>query len=241
MKAHVQPPRLPRPRAALRRQLDQLGAHRRAGRSTTSPPRSRSARRTARSPSPCRPAISATSSPATSPQRMGLPIDRLVDRHQRQRHPGAHARDRRLRAARGGADHLAVDGHPGLVEFRAPAVRGLRPRRRGGARADGLARAVAAASRCPSQALSADPRAVHRRSRRRGGDRRDHPHRRCARPATCVDPHTAVGARRRREGNARSGGADDRAGTAHPAKFPDAVEAACGVAPGAAGLARRPA
>ena len=24
-------------------------------------------------------------------QRMGLPIDRLVDRHQRQRHPGAHA------------------------------------------------------------------------------------------------------------------------------------------------------
>ena len=29
---HVQPSRLPRPRAALRRQLDQLGAHRRAGR-----------------------------------------------------------------------------------------------------------------------------------------------------------------------------------------------------------------
>ena len=63
---HVQPPRLPRPGAALRRQFDQLGAHRRAGRSITSPPRSRSARRTARSPSRCRPGISATSMPAMS-------------------------------------------------------------------------------------------------------------------------------------------------------------------------------
>ena len=44
----------------------------------------------------------------------------------------------------------------------------------------------------------------------------------------------------RREGNARSGGADGRARrTAHPAKFPDAVEAACGVRPALAGLARR--
>jgi threonine synthase len=29
-------------------------------------------------------------------KRMGLPIERLVDRHQRQRHPGAHAEDRHL-------------------------------------------------------------------------------------------------------------------------------------------------
>jgi threonine synthase len=36
----------------------------------------RSARPTGRSRSPCRPAISATSSPATSPRQMGLPVER---------------------------------------------------------------------------------------------------------------------------------------------------------------------
>ncbi len=41
------------------------------------------------------------------------------DRNQCQRHPGAHARDRRLRDARRGRDLLALDGHPGVVEFRA--------------------------------------------------------------------------------------------------------------------------
>jgi threonine synthase len=46
-------------------------------------------------------------------------------RHQRQRHSGAHACDRHLRIARGGADDLAVDGHSGLVEFRAAPVRRL--------------------------------------------------------------------------------------------------------------------
>ena len=46
-----------------------------------------------------------------------------------QRHPGPHLRDRRLRAARRGGDHLAVDGYPGLVEFRAAVVRRLWPRR----------------------------------------------------------------------------------------------------------------
>ena len=45
------------------------------------------------------------------------------DRHQRQRHPGADARDRDLRTARRGPDDIAVDGYPGLVQFRAAAVR----------------------------------------------------------------------------------------------------------------------
>ena len=63
--------------------------------------------------------------------RMGLPIERLVVATNVNDILAAHARDRHLRAARRGADHLAVDGHPGLVEFRAAAVRGLRPRRRG--------------------------------------------------------------------------------------------------------------
>ena len=151
---HVQPPRLPRSGAALRRQLDQLGAHRGAGRLLLH--RRGRARRAAsqgrlhgadrefrrRLCRLCRAAHGPAGRPAG-------------DRHQRQRHPRAHARDRHLRAARRGADHLAVDGHPGGVEFRAAAVRRLWPRRARGARADGLARAVAAV------------RAVGARARRR--------------------------------------------------------------------------
>ena len=68
-------------------------------------------------------------------QRMGLPIDRLVIATNVNDILAAHARDRHLRAARGGADHLAVDGHPGLLEFRAAVVRCLRPRRGRRARA----------------------------------------------------------------------------------------------------------
>ena len=49
---------------------------------------------------------------------------------QRQRHPRPHLRHRRLRDQGRGGDHVAIDGHPGLVQFRAPAVRGGRPRRR---------------------------------------------------------------------------------------------------------------
>ena len=63
------------------------------------------------------------------------PADRAAGhRHQRQRHPGAHARHRRYELRGVIGDHLAVDGHPGLVEFRAAAVRGIRARRRRGAR-----------------------------------------------------------------------------------------------------------
>ena len=55
------------------------------------------------------------------------PADRAAGhRHQRQRHPGAHAGDGRVPDARGRGDDLAVDGHPGVVEFRAAAVRGTR-------------------------------------------------------------------------------------------------------------------
>ena len=58
-------------------------------------------------------------------QKLG-PADRPAGhRHQRQRHPGADAGDRHLRIARRGADDLAVDGHPGLLEFRAVVVRRL--------------------------------------------------------------------------------------------------------------------
>ena len=59
------------------------------------------------------------------------PAGRAADgRDERQRHPPSHADAGRLRDPRRAADHLALDGHPGLLEFRAPAVRGLWPRRR---------------------------------------------------------------------------------------------------------------
>ena len=58
-------------------------------------------------------------------QRMGLPIDRLVIATNVNDILAADAGDRHLRVARRRADDLAVDGHPGLVEFRAAVVRRL--------------------------------------------------------------------------------------------------------------------
>ena len=70
--------RLPRSHAAGRRQLHQLGPHRRPDRLLLRRRQRRSAPRSAPCRSRCRPATSATSSPATRPRRMGLPIERLV-------------------------------------------------------------------------------------------------------------------------------------------------------------------
>ena len=65
-------------------------------------------------------------------ERMGLPIDRLVIATNVNDILARTHRDRHLRRARGRGDLVAVDGHPGVVEFRAPAVRGHRARCRGG-------------------------------------------------------------------------------------------------------------
>ena len=120
----VQPPRLPRPGAALRRQLDQLGAHRRAGGLLLH--RRGDARRAAPQGRVHRADRQFRRHLRRLRRRAHGAADRPAgDRHQRQRHPGAHARDRHLRGARGGGDLVALDGHPGVVEFRAPAVRGL--------------------------------------------------------------------------------------------------------------------
>jgi threonine synthase len=86
-----------------------------------------------------------------------------------------HSSDRNLRAAGCGADHLAVDGHPGVIEFRTAVVRGRRPRSRRCSGPDGLAGAVA-----PLHAVSVRPdrhsRTVLGRSCRRGRGGGDHPH-----------------------------------------------------------------
>ncbi len=128
----VQSSCLPRPRAAVRRQFHQLGAHRgagglllhRRGGARRAAPESRLhradrkfRRRLCRL---CRHPHGAAGRPAGGGDQC-------------QRHPRPHLRDRRLRAARRGGDHLAVDGYPGLVEFRAAVVRRLWPRRQAGA------------------------------------------------------------------------------------------------------------
>ena len=71
--------------------------------------------------------------------QMGLPIAQLI--------VATNVNDILHRALTNGdysarhrhADRRAVDGHPGLLELRAPAVRPRRPRRRGARRADGAA------------------------------------------------------------------------------------------------------
>ena len=134
-------------------------------------------------------------------------------RDQRQRHPGAHARERHLRGPRGRADHLAVDGHPGVVELRAAAVRGERPRSRSRCAARWPRSPSRGGSPCPARALGEMRAAVHRRPRLRGRDRGDDPHHAARDRLPDRSPHRRRH-RGRREGDARSrrpdGGAVDR-------------------------------
>ena len=82
-----------------------------------------------------------------------------------------------------------------------------------------------------AHALRADARAVHRRSRRRAGERRHHP-RLDARDRTIASIRTPPSALAVAEKETRDPSVPMVVlSTAHPAKFPDAVEAACGVTP----------
>ena len=76
-------------------------------------------------------------------------------REQRERHPHPSPDHRRPPAHRGDPDPVAFDGHPGLEQLRAVAVRDARPRRRVHRGADAPARRA--------------PRVPDRRRRRRGG------------------------------------------------------------------------
>ena len=76
----------------------------------------------------------------------------------------------------------------------------------------------------------ADPRRIRLRRHRRGGDRRDHPPRPWPRRASFSIRTRAVGYAVARPGRASASPMVTLA-TAHPAKFPDAVEKASGVRP----------
>ena len=69
-------------------------------------------------------------------KRMGLPVERLIIATN-ENDILARALATRALCARRQGDPVAVDGHSGVLELRAPAVRGLRPRPEGGGRADG--------------------------------------------------------------------------------------------------------
>ena len=151
------------------------------------------------------------------------------DRHQLQRHPRPHPRDRRLRDRHGRPDHQPVDGHPGLVQLRAPAVRGAGPRRRRPQAPDERPPAIRRTS--PSRPRPSRPSARALPPAAPTKPRPPPPSRStCRDSGYLLDPHTAVGvtvARRLDLGDAPV----VTLATAHPAKFPAAVKAATGIEP----------
>ena len=230
---------LPRPRAALRRQLDQLGAHRRAGRSTISPPRSRSARRTARSPSRCRPAISATCSPAMWRSAWVCRSSGSSSRPTSTTSWCARSKTgtyevRGVTATASPSMDIQVSSNFERLLFdaygRDPApVRALM-----GSLAQSRSFTIA-----PERA-DRDPRALHRRARRRGRDRRDHPHA-CMREAGYSDRSAhRRGGRGGRKGKSRPLGADGGAVHRASGEIPRRGRGGERHAARAAGLARRP-
>ena len=233
---------LPRRAAAVRRQLDQLGAHRRADRLLLH--RRRGARRAA-SAGVLRGADRQFRRHARRLRRQAHgPADRAADhRHQRQRHPGPHARDRRLR------DRAACSRPPRpRWTSRSRRISSACCSRRMAAMPRPSARLMAGLSQSRSlhDRGRSRSRAIRARVRRRRG-RRGRRRRRDARAPTrdaamLLDPHT----RRRRHAGARARSTSDprrrwsRSATAHPAKFPDAVERGDGRAAGPAAASRRP-
>ena len=239
---HVQRPGLSRPHQAGRRQLDQLGAHRRRRSATTSPPRPRSAPRIGRCRSSCRPATSATSSPATSPSAWACrssswsspPTSTTSCRARCHRH---------LRGARRHRHHLAVDGHPGLLQLRALPVRGLRAATRPGCapRCAPCAQRAASISAPRCEPMRAR---LRRRPRQRSRGRRLHPARQAAQRLPARSAHApAASSRPRRLGTQRAR-RTSCSPPPIPAKFPDAMQAITGerpaLPPRLAGLMTRP-
>ena len=171
-------------------------------------------------------------------ERMGLPVDRLViatnvnDILARTLATGTYEPREVVR------DLVALDGHPGFLEFRAPAVRGLWPRRQGGARADGVAGAIAQLFHFVRRA-GRDPRAVPRQPRRRAGGLRLHPHRVARNRPLRRSAHRGRH-RGRGEGDARSLDPDRRAGHRACGQVPGRGGGGMRGTPGVAGLAWRP-
>ena len=163
-------------------------------------------------------------------ERMGLPVDRLVI--------ATNVNDilaRTLATGTYDVREVVATSSPSMdiqvsSNFERLLFEAYRARCRARCGLDGLAGAIRALLAVLAGAV-ADPRAVQRRSRRRGRDRGDHPH------DLARDLAPGRSAYRRGLAVAEKETRDPAMpmivlGTAHPAKFPDAVEAACGVRPG---------
>ncbi len=150
-------------------------------------------------------------------------------RVERQRHPAAHARDRRLRDARRRRDVVAVDGHPDLLQFRALPVRGIGPRRGPGPRQDA---ALGGTQRFELGPLKPPIPHDFAAAAASEDDVADAIRRLEAECGYLADPHTAC-ALVAAERVLGSGGGTPQVvlATAHPAKFPDAMQAITGARP----------
>ena len=216
-----------RDRAARGGELDQLGTGARTGRLLFLPPPSRSARLTERSASPCRRAISATSSPAVSPSAWVCPSAGWWWRPTRTTSSTAACPPGLRRRAASPVD-LALDGHPG---FSSNFERALFDAygRDGAAVAqlmDELRRRAAvrmsARARCRRCARSSQRPRARRRKRwptiarahdsDGGAALPAHRHRRACRPRRCATRRADGHARHRASGEVpRRGGTGDRA------------------------------
>ncbi len=164
---------------------------------------------------------------------MGLPVERLIIGSNRNDILARFFCGERHAIRAGRADHSAQHGHPGRSQFRAPAVRAARPRRRRDGRDHARASAPRAACRCPT------PPGATRAALFRGFGLDD--------AGTLAEIRRPVRGRRlpgrpayrhrHRRRRARRTRRTDAAipvvalATAHPAKFPDAVEQATGIRP----------
>ena len=183
-----------------------------------------------------RPATSATCSPAGWPRRMGLPVDAAHRAPATATTSSPGGSRRACSRCRRRRPHAQPEhGHPGVVQPRAPAVRAPRPRRR-----------------------RRSPTLMQQLPHRRAGPTRPATRSFPAAASTTTARAAEIGAGARRDGRARRPAHRGRLvrrrphaarpldpmvclATAHPAKFPDAVEAATGIRPAAARPAGRPA
>ena len=162
--------------------------------------------------------------------KMGLPIERLIvatninDILHRALTTGDYS------AGDGDAYRRALDGHPGLLQFRAAAVRSGRARWQGAGGADGGLRGVESDA-ADQRASGKAPRHCFPAARADADDMAQAIRWAWEASGELIDPHTACGLHAARAAGVAREVPVVTLATAHPAKFRDAVERATGQRP----------